>query len=132
MTDARVDDAVLTVPGSEPVRAQIRLRYRPVRERALRGLGALLGFWILMPAVFFIPPHIPWVLTAFVLGLYFGLRQWRGTYVVESFQGACPHCGEALELEAGSKIRLPLSMTCWSCHRDAMLRAEAGAGGEAA
>ena len=117
------DDAVtLHVPGSPSAPASARFRPRSARERALRALGAVALFWIPIPVVFLVPPHLPWALLAFGLGLFFGLRQWRGTHVVEHFGGRCPHCGEALELEEGSKVRMPLRLTCYGCHREAVLR----------
>ncbi|HKJ93391.1 MAG TPA: hypothetical protein VJ957_09485 [Longimicrobiales bacterium] len=114
-------NARLILPGRPDGTARTQLTHRTLRQRVLQGLGAWLGFWILAPLVVFVPPHLPWALAAVILGLYFGVRYWRGEYVVRSFEGACPSCGEPLELKAGSHIRMPYTMDCFHCHRSSTL-----------
>ena len=108
----------LMLPGHEPTPARTEITYRPRSLRLTRALMYLVGFWALAPLVFFIPPHIPWALAAVVLGIYFAWANWTGTYQVRSVQGSCPRCGNALAVEAGTKIRLPYRMTCYQCHHE--------------
>ncbi len=114
-------NARLILPGRPAGTARTQLTHRSLQQRALQGLGAWLGLWALAPLVMFVPPHLPWVLAALVLGLYFGIRYWRGEYVVRAFDGACPNCGEPLELKKGSHIRIPYRIDCFNCHRSAQL-----------
>lgn len=116
-------DSRIALPGHEPVPARVQLVFRPARERLTRALLTLFGFWVLVPIVFIIPPHIPWALIAFVCGIYFGFKQWRGEYVVQSFSGECPRCHSALRIEPGSRIRLPHQMDCFNCHHEPVLEA---------
>lgn len=94
---------------------------RPPGERASRAVGTLLLFLAIGAAVFFIPPHIPWVLAAVGAGVFFSLRQWRGEYRVQRFSGNCPRCGHALEIAPGDGIRLPMKLTCFNCHHEPTL-----------
>jgi hypothetical protein len=89
--------------------------------RTTSGLIALLGFWLLIPVVVFIPPHIPWALLAFGSGIYFGYRKWIGEYFVHRFSGSCPRCGSQLSIKPGSLIRNPHSMDCFNCHHKPLL-----------
>ncbi|MEJ2186118.1 MAG: hypothetical protein P8Z36_09295 [Gemmatimonadota bacterium] len=114
-------NASLILPGRPTGTARAQLTHRTLQQRALQGLGAWLGFWALAPLVMFVPPHLPWVLAALVLGLYFGIRYWRGEYVVRSFDGTCPNCGKPVELKTGSHIRMPYTIDCFNCHRSARL-----------
>lgn len=122
MTD--VPNARLVLPH-RATPARIEAEPRPAGARASRALGWLALFWALAPLVFFIPPHLPWVLAAVAAGIFFAWREWRGEYLVRSFTGSCPECGNVLSVEPGSKIGLPHSMTCYQCHHHPVL--EAGA-----
>ncbi|MEJ2215708.1 MAG: hypothetical protein P8099_03735 [Gemmatimonadota bacterium] len=117
----QIYNARLILPGRSTGTAQAQLTHRSLRQRALQGLGAWLGLWALAPLVLFVPPHLPWVFAALVLGLYFGLRYWRGEYVVRGFQGVCPNCGEPLQLKTGSHIRMPYTLDCFNCHRSSKM-----------
>jgi hypothetical protein len=119
--------ALLTLAGHEPRAGSIEVTYRPPRARMTRALLALLGFWALIPLVFFIPPHLPWVLAAFTAGVYFAWRNWAGEYVVRSFTGVCPRCGAQLSLAPGTRIRLPHAITCYQCHHHPVLQVQPGA-----
>jgi hypothetical protein len=114
--------ATLKLPGHDPTAARAGVLYRPRSLRLTRAALSLLGFWALIPIVFFIPPHLPWVLIAFALGIYFAYANWTGTYEVRHFEGACPRCGNALEIKPGSKISLPHKMTCYNCHHHPYLK----------
>ncbi|MEJ2678463.1 MAG: hypothetical protein P8174_05215 [Gemmatimonadota bacterium] len=114
---AQTYNARLILPGRPAGTARALLTHRTLQRRAIQALGAWLGFWALAPFVMFVPPHLPWVLMALILGLYFGVRFWRGEYVVRAFAGACPNCGEPLHLKAGSRIHTPAIIDCFGCHR---------------
>lgn len=102
--------------GAAPARAEVV--YRPQSVRITRGVLSLLGFWALVPIVFFIPPHLPWALAAFTLGIYFGWTNWRGALVVRTLEADCPRCGNRLTVEPGTKIRMEHAVTCYECHHE--------------
>ncbi len=110
---------VLPASGSTPARMQVV--HRGPRVRAARALGALGGAGFLAPAVFFIPPHVVWPVLVVAAGLYVGWREWRGEYVVHSFEGSCPRCGEVLTVKDGARIRDGQRVECYSCHREPKL-----------
>lgn len=117
MTNASMNPpAILRLRGHEPRPAEIAVELRPRQTRIGRSVGVLLGFLLLAPLVFFIPPHIPWVLLALGAGLYFGRREWVGEYVVHSFAGRCPRCDAELSIKSGEKVRFPLELDCYNCH----------------
>ena len=121
MAEIVTSAARLSLRGHEPRPAALEVEYRSPKTRATRALLSLLGFWLLAPLVAVIPPHIPWALLAFAAGIYFAARQWTGEYVVHRFEGACPRCGAALPLPAGSRIKLPHRMVCYQCHHEPVL-----------
>lgn len=123
MEDTERLPARLTLRAHDAHPAELEVRSVPARKRRTRALLYLFGFWVLIPVVAFIPPHIPWVLGAFALGIYFFYRNWTGEYVVQHFEGTCPRCGQPMGIEAGSKIRLPHKMNCTECHFDPVLEA---------
>jgi hypothetical protein len=113
--------ARLRLPGHEATPAQAEVIYRPRSVRLTRALLSLLGFWALTPIVFFIPPHLPWALATFTLGIYFAWANWSGVYEVQKLEGDCPRCGNALIVRPGTKISLPHKITCYDCHHDSQL-----------
>lgn len=117
--------ARLHLPGSGTAPAEIEAIAQPRGARLTRALLALFGSWALIPLVFFIPPHFPWVAAAFGGGLYLALRFWRGELYVSSFEGACPRCGTALELKPGARIRRRQTLDCYGCHRQPELIVDA-------
>lgn len=133
MTPPQTPRARLTLPGHTATPAEVELRHRPQRKRMARALTLLVVCWALVPLAFLVPPHLPWALAAFVAGIYFALKNWRGEYVVEAFSGTCPRCGEPLKIEPGSLVRLPHTLTCYHCHHEPSLQVDRSAPrGEAA
>jgi hypothetical protein len=106
-----------------PTIARVEVVYRSAVGRVARALAAWLLCWGSIPLLVWIPPHYPWVVLAFLAGLYLPYRAWTGRYEVLSFSGFCPRCGRMLELRRGSKIDLPHVLTCFGCHFEPVLEA---------
>lgn len=119
--------ASLRLRGHEPKPATIQIEKRPRQSRMTKSILSLLGFLILAPIVFFIPPHIPWAVLAVCAGFYLAYRQWTGEYIVHQFSGECPRCGNNLEIKPGTKIKLPLEMDCYECHHKPALQVDGAA-----
>lgn len=122
---AKPTPARIHLPGSGTASAVLEATYQPRSERVTRAVLALIGSWLLIPLVFFIPPHFPWVAGAFGGGLYLAARFWRGELHVSSFDGACPRCGTSLELKSGARIRRTQTLECYGCHRQPELIVDA-------
>lgn len=67
-----------------------------------------------------IPPHVPWALGVLGLGAWRARAEWRGEYELHRFDGACPRCGNALELKE-KYVTPPLAVPCYSCHAQPQL-----------
>lgn len=113
--------ARLSLGGHDPAPARVEVVFRPSSLRLRRAALSLGAFWVLIPIVFFIPPHLPWVLIAFGLGVYFAYSNWSGTHEVRSFEAGCPRCGKGLEIKPGSRIRPPHKLVCYACHHQPRL-----------
>jgi hypothetical protein len=121
MTPVLAPSARLRLPGHEATPARAEVVHRPRSLRLTRALHSLLGFWALAPIVFFVPPHLPWTLAAFALGIYFAWVNWSGAYEVRTVEGKCPRCGNTLTVKPGTKVSLPYKITCYHCHHDSRL-----------
>lgn len=117
--------ATLILRGSGSGPASIEVIHQPRATRMTRAILGLSICWLIVPFVFFIPPHFPWVLAALAAGIIVFFRSMRGEYYVASFQGACPRCGEALEIKPGARIRGRHLIDCFACHRQPELVLEA-------
>lgn len=113
---AHAPPAHLTLRAHPPALARVVLVYKPLPGRLARTLASLAFFWGIIPLVLWVPPHVPWVVGSFVTGLYLAHKHWTGKYLVCSFAGVCPRCGGALELDLGTTINLPHTLTCYCCH----------------
>lgn len=109
--------ARLNLPGAGTAPAEVEMVYQARATRMTRAVTTLVASWLILPVVFFIPPHIPWVLLVFAGGLFMAWRFWRGEFYVSRFEGACPKCGTALELKPGARIRQRQTLECYGCHR---------------
>ncbi len=132
MSSSQTPAARLVLRGHAPAPAEVRVRPRPRKQRMVRALVLLAVFWGLVPLVVLVPPHLPWALGAFAAGIYFALRNWRGEYVVDAFSGACPRCGEPLQVAPGTLVKLPLKLVCYHCHHEPVLQVDRSARGETA
>ena len=95
--------------------------YLPRATRISRAVLIMLVALVVAPGVFFLPPHFLWPLLVLGAGGYLAWRYWTGEYYVVSFEGACPRCGNELELPQNSRIRATHAMECYSCHRQPTL-----------
>jgi hypothetical protein len=113
---AHAPPARLILGAHPPALARVVLVYKPLSGRLARTILSLGFFWGIIPVLIWVPPHIPWVLASFTAGAYLAYRYWTGRYLVCAFTGGCPRCGRPLELELGSTINLPHTLTCFQCH----------------
>jgi hypothetical protein len=111
----------LALFGHPAVDARLVVVERPLFQRRIRAVAALLGCWGSMPILFFIPPHAEWVIGAFFAGIYLAHRHWTAQYTAIEFAGACPRCGAALDLKMNSTLRLPERLSCTECRRTSLL-----------
>jgi hypothetical protein len=65
---------------------------------------------------FLIPPHGETLFLAVGVGVYLIYREATTRYVVQSFDGTCPRCGDALLLKRGSRLTSARSVPCYGCH----------------
>lgn len=116
--------ARITLFGFEPTPAEARVVHRPRRWRLTRGLLWWLGCWVIAPIVVFVPPHVPWVLAAFLAGPILGYRRFTEHYTLLEMKGTCPNCGEPLKVEKPTRFAVPYSVHCDHCHNDLQLHAD--------
>lgn len=95
------------------------------RSPAWRRSSALanLSLWLLIPLVFFIPPHIPWVLLVFFLGAYRAFNRFREQRTLVSLRGKCPKCGTEQEFSELGRMKYPHVVRCSNCQWDLRLEA---------
>ena len=113
-----VRDLRLTQFGYPDVVAHMQARYQPRPARVGRSLASLGAGTVGAVALFFVPPHFPWVIGSLGAGIYFARRFWRGEYRVDTFEGACPRCSEPVQLSPGERVSFPTRITCFGCHHD--------------
>jgi hypothetical protein len=102
--------------------AVVELTYRSPKTRLTSAVLMLVGCWLLAPLVFFVPPHIPWALTAIVAGLYLAYRRGTGEFLVHSLEAKCPNCGEPVKMKPNQYLRLPRAVPCFNCHHEPVLQ----------
>lgn len=110
--------ARLTLPAAGSTEARLRVEPRSKRVRRTRAALIMATTLALAPVVFLLPPHFLWPLVVLAAGAYFVRREWTGEYIVHGFEGECPRCGEALEVEPGTRIRGRQRVECYGCHRE--------------
>lgn len=113
--------ALLTLPGHVPAPARIEIVPIPLLQRAALTCISALGFWGLAALLVILPPHYPYFVVPLALGIYFPYHFWTGRYRARAFAGICPRCGLQLQLTAGTRIDLPLVVTCFACHFEPLL-----------
>jgi hypothetical protein len=87
------------------------------RSAAWRRSAALmqLGWWLLAPVVFWLPPHIPWVLTVLGIGAFQSMNRFREYRTLVSLRGACPKCGTEQEFRELGRMKQPHTVHCAHC-----------------
>lgn len=101
------------------------------RSAAWRRSSALiqLGWWLLAPVVFWIPPHLPWVLAVLAVGAVRAMNRHREFRTLVSLRGPCPRCGTEQEFRETGRMRQPHVVHCAHCRWE--LRADVPLAGAA-
>ena len=120
--------ARLQLPGGGATPATIEVIYQPRATRMSRAILVLSISVLLMPVLFFLPPHFLWPIVSLVVGILLARRYLRGEYYVTSFEGACPRCDTAIEIKSGTRVRARYSVECFGCHRQPELVVDDPAG----
>lgn len=118
---ARDLPAQIELFGFAPTTARIEVIARSRGWRVSRTLIALLIAWGAIPIVFWLPPHFPWVLGAFGVGIYLAWKYLTQYQTMLSLQGSCPKCGAALSIDKPASLRTPHKLSCADCHNDLYL-----------
>ena len=120
--------ARLVFAGGEWTQARARVIERTAAWRRSSALMQL-GWWLLAPVVFWIPPHFPWVLTVLAIGAVRALNRFREHRTLVSLRGACPKCGTEQEFRELGRMRRPHAVHCAHCRWE--LRADVPLSGAA-
>ena len=110
--------ARLVLPAEGSTEARLHVEPRPKGARRTRAVLILATTVALAPVAFLVPPHFLWPLLFLAAGAYFAHREWTGEYIVHTFEGRCPRCGEALEVASGTRVRGRQRIECYGCHRE--------------
>jgi hypothetical protein len=116
---ARVPEvpARLVFMGGQSSQAQARVIERSAAWRRSQAIKDLL-LLVLAPAVFFIPPHVPWVVLVVGVSLVRAFNHVREHRTLLSLHGACPKCGTEQEFSELGRMGSPHKVTCASCKWD--------------
>ena len=106
--------------------AVLRVRPRSASWRATGAAARMGGSVVVAGVVAVVPPHAPWLIGALVVGAVLARRRWIERYTLESLEGTCPKCGEALSVRS-ARLRTPHPLPCEGCHHESALRIEPGA-----
>jgi hypothetical protein len=114
----------MTLPAYPSAPARVGLVYQPFPARAAKTALAIVVFWGLAAPSFWLPPHYPWPVLCFCTGAWLAHEFLMGSYRVRWFVGMCPRCGRHLRIGAGTRIRLPHTVTCFTCHFEPTLEVQ--------
>ena len=120
--------ARLVFAGGERSEARARVIERSPSWRRSAALMQL-GWWLLAPVVFWIPPHVPWVLLVLGIGAVRALNRFREHRTLVSLRGACPRCGTEQEFGETGRMKQPHTVHCAHCRWE--LRADVPLAGAA-
>lgn len=132
MKDQRDSDGAVSPPahielfGFPRTTARIVVIPRSAGWRIGHAVGGLLLSWACIGIVMWVPPHFPWILTAFFLGIFFFVKYIRQRYTLVELEGRCPKCGAPLTIRKPTRLGLPHRLHCTVCHQAPLLRAEVG------
>lgn len=110
--------------GYEATTADVKLIPRTTSWRMTRALLSLAVGLGAAPIVFFVPPHVPWVLGAVGLGGFFARRFAMERRTLVSLAGKCPKCGNDLTIAKHVALRDPHEIACPQCMHGLLLRVE--------
>jgi hypothetical protein len=106
--------ARLMFAGGQWSEARARVIERSASWRRSSALMQL-GWWLLAPVVFWIPPHIPWVLLVLAIGAVRALNRFREHRTLVSLRGPCPKCGTEQDFTETGRMKHPHTVHCASC-----------------
>jgi hypothetical protein len=106
--------------------AVLSVRPRTASWRAGGAAARMGGCTALAGVVGLVPPHAPWLISSLVVGAVLARRRWTERYTLESFEGVCPKCAEALRVKPG-RLRLPHPAPCEGCHHESSISIDLGA-----
>ncbi len=136
MSDSgRADGAIfppahLDLFGFPRTPARVVVIPRSVAWRVGHALGYLGLSWACIAVVMWVPPHFPWILTAFFLGIFFFVKYIRQRYTLMELEGKCPKCGAPQTLKQPTRLAAPHRIYCPSCHQALLLHVRLPAGEE--
>lgn len=116
--------AQITLFGFTPTPARAIVVDRTRGWRISHTLIALLVAWGAIPIVVWLPPHIPWVLGAFGIGVYLAWKYMTQHHTLLSLEGKCPKCGAAQAIAKPLSLRTPQKLACADCHHDIFLEVD--------
>lgn len=96
------------------VPATLRVREWKQEERTTRAIKRLAACWLIALCVVFIPPHLPWLITAFLAGPLLAYLASRESARVHEQQISCPDCGAQVPVEE-QPASWPLGARCRQC-----------------
>ena len=106
--------ARLVFAGGQAGPARARVIERTAAWRRSSALTQL-AWWLLAPLVFWIPPHIPWVLLVLAIGAVRAMNRFREYRTLVSLRGACPKCGTEQEFRETGRMKQPHTVHCANC-----------------
>jgi hypothetical protein len=108
--------ARFTLFGHAPSPATVDLEPRPLAWRLRRSLTVLGLALVAAPAVFVIPPHVPWALGVIAAGVFFARLRWSERFTIRRLEGECPRCGNPIGSMEEERLRVPHTVSCDACH----------------
>ncbi len=136
MSDSgRADGAIyppahLDLFGFPRTPARVVVIPRSLGWRVGHAFGYLALCWACIAVVMWIPPHFPWILTAFFLGIFLFVKYIRQRYTLMELEGKCPKCGALQTIKQPTRLALPHRIYCPSCHQGLLLHVRLPAGDE--
>ncbi|HEX9106110.1 MAG TPA: hypothetical protein VF832_02750 [Longimicrobiales bacterium] len=113
--------ATLQLFGFAPTPARVEVIPRSTAWRVGHAFGYLLLCWACIGLVMWVPPHFPWILTAFFLGIFFFVKYIRQRYTLVSLEGTCPRCGSPQSIKKPTRLASPHRIYCPHCHQPLLL-----------
>lgn len=104
-----------TFTGGKRSAGEARLIERAPRWRKSGALQRLALWWLLIPVVVWLPPHIAWVLLAFGMGVYSAWSRYREHFTWVSLEGSCPKCGTEQQFPVKGRVSAPFNVKCADC-----------------